>query len=217
MAEDPRSQELDPAKRIAALEAQVSRPTIAGVRKCILTTAVTIFLAYHGRDYFNRAQQLAVDTQTLERETLGFFGTLADTVARKVSGPNSQQPLPPQDDAALPRYQAAAASSEAIAPPAPAQDDAALPRQQAAADLSEPIPPPAPAQDDLQYATITTIQLKLRSCPEFAKRCQEVARVSHGTRVRVLSDVGNGWVKVRAPLEGGGSVEGYANAKYMQF
>jgi serine/threonine protein kinase len=66
-------------------------------------------------------------------------------------------------------------------------------------------------------ATIETQELKLRSCPEFAKRCTEVARMPQGLHVEILGKAGNGWMKLKVPLEGGKSAIGYANATYLRY
>ena len=82
MTEEPTERELDLARRLAALEAKASRPTLAGggvilgvinrivaiVPKWLLTTGVVVLLVVQGFEYFNRAQQIAAETQNLEAE-----------------------------------------------------------------------------------------------------------------------------------------------------
>ena len=73
------------------------------------------------------------------------------------------------------------------------------------------------ADGNVKYATINTENLKLRACPEFSKKCNEVARMPQGLRVKILGVAENGWVKVEAPGEDGKPIQGYANPKYMSF
>jgi hypothetical protein len=80
MSWHPTERELDLAKRLDALEAQAARPVVSGggllsqivtgvvsrVPPRLVTTALVVFLAWHGWDYFNRWQQLSAETQKLE-------------------------------------------------------------------------------------------------------------------------------------------------------
>ena len=80
MSWQPTERELDLAKRLDALEAQAARPVVSGggllsqivtgvisrVPPRLVTTALVVFLAWHGWDYFNRWQQLSAETQKLE-------------------------------------------------------------------------------------------------------------------------------------------------------
>lgn len=66
-------------------------------------------------------------------------------------------------------------------------------------------------------ATVNTKELKLRSCPEFAKACPEIVRLYEGNHARFMGDAGNGWVKLSVKTDEGKWVTGYANRKYLQF
>jgi len=80
MSWQPTERELELAKRLDALEAQASRPVVAGggllttvvnelisrVPRKLVTTALLVFLGWHGWDYFNRWQQLSAETLKLE-------------------------------------------------------------------------------------------------------------------------------------------------------
>jgi hypothetical protein len=80
MPTEPTDRELELARRLDALEAQATRPVIAGggllcaivngiiarVPPKLITMAVVVFLAWNGWDYFNRWQQLSAETQKLE-------------------------------------------------------------------------------------------------------------------------------------------------------
>jgi hypothetical protein len=99
------------------------------------------------------------------------------------------------------------------------------PRLLPPAPVAAAAPPPArdttstqqPKQGAGIFATINTLQLKLRSCAEFSKQCPEITRLPQGLRVKVLGDAGNGWVKLSVPTDDGKIVEGFANSKFLQY
>lgn len=64
-------------------------------------------------------------------------------------------------------------------------------------------------------ATVNTLKLNLRSCA--ATSCGVVAQLRQGTRVAVQGDAGNGWVKLRVQGDDGETLDGFVNAKLLQF
>ena len=82
MGQEPTQDEVDLAKRINDLEGKAARPVIAGegavvaalnfinslVPKWLITTTIAVFLAFHAWDYYNKAQQVAAQTQAVEAE-----------------------------------------------------------------------------------------------------------------------------------------------------
>jgi uncharacterized protein YgiM (DUF1202 family) len=66
-------------------------------------------------------------------------------------------------------------------------------------------------------AVVDTIQLNLRSCPEFSPACPELARLPQGYHVTVNGKAGNGWYNVTVQTADGKPLYGFVNGKYLRF